>query len=110
MQSAWALLLARYSREQEVVYGVTVSGRPSELSGVERMVGLFINTLPVRVKVEERESVREWLRRQQAEQVEMRQYEYSALVEVQGWSEVEPGRPLFESVFVFENYPCEHFP
>src|SRR5256885_2171837 len=107
VQSAWALLRARYSRQREVVYAVTVSGRPSELSGVERMVGLFINTLPVRVKVEEREAVREWLSRQQAEQVEMRQYEYSALVEVQGWSEVAPGRPLFESMVVFENYPFD---
>ena len=106
VQSAWALLLARYSRQQEVVYGVTVSGRPGELSGVEQMVGLFINTLPVRVRVEEREEAKEWLKRQQAEQVEMRQYEYSALAEVQGWSEVEPGRPLFESVFAFENYPA----
>jgi len=107
VQSAWALLLARYSRQQEVVYGVTVSGRPGELSGVEQMVGLFINTLPVRVRIDEQEEVKEWLRRQQAEQVEMRQYEYSALVEVQGWSEVEPGRPLFESMVVFENYPFD---
>jgi len=109
VQSAWALLLARYSRQQEVVYGVTVSGRPGELNGVEQMVGLFINTLPVRVRIDEQEEVKEWLRRQQAEQVEMRQYEYSALVEVQGWSEVEPGRPLFESVFAFDNYPVGSF-
>src|ERR1041385_769363 len=107
VQSAWALLLARYSRQPEVVYGVTVSGRPGELSGVEQMVGLFINTLPVRVRVDEREEVKEWLKRQQAEQVELRQYEYSALVEVQGWSEVEPGHPLFESMVVFENYPFD---
>src|ERR1051325_3943855 len=107
VQSAWALLLARYSRQQEVVYGVTVSGRPAELSGVEQMVGLFINTLPVRVRIEENEEVNEWLKRQQAEQVETRQYEYRALGEVQSWSEVEPGRPLFESMVVFENYPFD---
>ena len=109
VQSAWALLLARYSRQPEVVYGVTVSGRPGELTGVEQMVGLFINTLPLRVRIDEQEEVKEWLRRLQAEQVEMRQYEYSALVEVQGWSEVEPGRPLFESVFAFDNYPVGSF-
>jgi amino acid adenylation domain-containing protein len=109
VQSAWALLLARYSRHRDVLYGVTVSGRPGELRGVERMVGLFINTLPVRVRVEESEEVEKWLGRVQGEQVELRQYEYSALVEVQGWSEVEAGRPLFESVFTFENYPVGSF-
>ena len=107
MQGAWALLLARHSREREVVFGVTVSGRPAELGGVERMVGLFINTLPVRVRVDGRERVVAWLRGMQVGQVEMRQYEYSPLVEVQGWSEVERGRGLFESLFVFENYPVE---
>jgi amino acid adenylation domain-containing protein/FkbM family methyltransferase len=107
VQSAWALLLARYSRHRDVLYGVTVSGRPGKLRGVERMVGLFINTLPVRVRVEDREEVEKWLGRVQGEQVELRQYEYSALVEVQGWSEVEAGRPLFESMVVFENYPLD---
>jgi hypothetical protein len=107
MQGAWAVLLARHSGEREVVYGVTVSGRPAELAGVERMVGLFINTLPVRVRVDGGTEVAEWLRRLQAEQVELRQYEYSPLVEVAGWSEVERGVGLFESLLVFENYPVE---
>jgi amino acid adenylation domain-containing protein len=107
MQGAWAVLLARHSGEREVVYGVTVSGRPAELVGVERMVGLLINTLPLRVRVDGGTEVAEWLRRLQAEQVELRQYEYSPLVEVAGWSEVERGVGLFESLLVFENYPVE---
>jgi non-ribosomal peptide synthetase component F len=90
-----------------VVFGAVVSGRPAELRGVEQMLGLFINTLPVRVRVEEELKVAEWLRELQAEQVELRQYEYSPLVAVQGWSEVERGRPLFESLLVFENYPVD---
>jgi non-ribosomal peptide synthetase component F len=68
---------------------------------------LFINTLPVRVRVRGQERVVEWLRELQAEQVELRQYEYSPLVAVQGWSEVERGRSLFESLLVFENYPVD---
>jgi amino acid adenylation domain-containing protein/non-ribosomal peptide synthase protein (TIGR01720 family) len=107
VQGAWALLLSRYSRQQDVVFGATVSGRPANLEGVERMVGPFINTLPVRVKVREQAGVMEWLKGLQAEQVEMREYEYSPLVEVQGWSEVGRGVSLFESAFVFENYPVE---
>src|SRR4029079_1800689 len=62
---AWAVLLARYTQEEEVVYGVTVAGRPAELEGVERMVGLFINTLAVRAKVKWEKEVGEWLREQQ---------------------------------------------
>ncbi|HEX2271266.1 MAG TPA: amino acid adenylation domain-containing protein, partial [Pyrinomonadaceae bacterium] len=105
IQGAWALLLWRYSSEADVLFGVTVSGRPADLEGVEQMVGLFINTLPVRVKIDGEAQVGPWLKDLQVEQTEMRQYEYSPLVEVQGWSEVERGVPLFESLLVFESIP-----
>ncbi len=105
VQGAWAVLLSRYSGERDVVYGVTVSGRPAELAGVEQMIGLFINTLPLRVQVESGVQLGTWLQRLQVEQAEMRQYEYSPLVEVQGWSEVERGVGLFETLLAFENYP-----
>jgi amino acid adenylation domain-containing protein/non-ribosomal peptide synthase protein (TIGR01720 family) len=107
VQGAWALLLSRYSGLEEVVYGTTVSGRPHELEGVERMVGLFINTLPMRVPVPVDEPLQAWLKRLHASQFEMQQYEYSPLVQVQAWSEVPAGTPLFESLFVFENYPSQ---
>ena len=105
VQGAWALLLSRYSGSEEVVFGATVSGRPASLAGVEEMVGLFINTLPVRVEVKSEAQVGGYLRRLQEQQVEVRQYEYSPLVEVQGWSEVGRGMPLFDTIVVFENYP-----
>src|ERR1051325_1147355 len=105
VQAAWAMLLSRYSGEREVVFGVTVSGRPAALNGVERMVGLFVNSLPLRVSVPRRKRVGEWLKELQQQQVEMRQYEYTPLVDIQKWSEVARGVPLFESLFVFENYP-----
>ena len=107
VQGAWSVVLSRYSGQEEVVYGATVSGRPGEMKGVERMVGVFINTLPVRVKVESKQEVREWLKQMQSEQVEMRQYEYSGLMEVQGWSEMARGVAMFDSIFVFENYPVD---
>jgi surfactin family lipopeptide synthetase C len=107
VQGAWALLLSRYCQEDDVVFGATVSGRPAELAGVEQMVGLFINTLPVRLRIQEERNVIEWLQEFQSEQVEQRQYEYSQLAEVQGWSEVARGEPLFESIVVFENYPVK---
>ena len=107
VQGAWSILLSRYSGAADVVFGATVSGRPAAIAGVEEMVGLFINTLPVRVKVRGEERVLAWLRGLQEEHVEQRQYEYSSLVEVQGWSEVPRGTPLFESIVVFENYPLD---
>ena len=107
VQAAWALLLWHYTGNHDLVYGATVSGRPAELADVEEMVGLFINTLPVRVQVRAEQEVGEWLRQLLTEQVEMRQYEYSPLVKVQGWSEVARGRALFDTHIAFENYPLE---
>ena len=105
MQGAWALLLSRYSGETDVVFGTVVSGRPPELSGVEEMVGPFINLLPLRVNMDGKLQLLPCLKRLQAEQLEMRDYEYSPLVQVQGWSDIPRGLPLFETMMVFENYP-----
>jgi hypothetical protein len=106
VQGAWVLVMSRYSGQQDVVFGVTVSGRPPELEGVEGMVGVFINTLPVRVRVTPEMPVTDWLWRLQKEQAESRKYEYSPLSRVQGWSEVKRGSPLFQSIVVFENFPA----
>ncbi|HAF13801.1 MAG TPA: non-ribosomal peptide synthetase [Blastocatellia bacterium] len=104
-QGAWALLLSRYTGEDDVVFGVTVAGRPAILPGVESMVGLFINTLPLRVRMPPHMPVLSWLKGLQAQQSELQQYEYSSLLDIQGWSGVPRGVPLFESIFVFENLP-----
>jgi amino acid adenylation domain-containing protein/non-ribosomal peptide synthase protein (TIGR01720 family) len=107
VQGAWALLLGRYSRERDVLYGTTVAGRPASLEGVGEMIGLFINTLPVRVRVSPEAPLVSWLKRLQAGQALAREYEHSPLVEVQASSEVARGRPMFESLLVFENYPVD---
>ncbi|WP_270171316.1 non-ribosomal peptide synthase/polyketide synthase [Paenibacillus sp. SYP-B4298] len=105
LQGAWAYLLSRYSGEQDVLFGVTVAGRPTELAGADRMVGLFINTLPLRVRLNDEEQLVSWLTEVQQQMQEMRQHEQASLVSIQGWSEVERGLPLFESLVVLENYP-----
>jgi len=107
VQGAWALLLSRYSGEEKVVFGVTVSGRTPELPEVETMLGLFINMLPVQVQVRANQRVMQWLQELQAQLVELRQYEYSSLAQVQKWSQVPGGLPLFESIVIFENYPVD---
>jgi amino acid adenylation domain-containing protein len=106
VQGAWAMLLSRYSGQEDVVFGATVASRPTDLAGIESMIGLFINTLPVRVRVVPEASLLPWLQELQSQQVEARQYDYSPLVQVQGWSEVPRGVHLFESLLVFENYPA----
>jgi len=105
-QGAWALLLARYAGVDDVVFGTTVSGRPAGLPAVEQAVGLFINTLPVRVRVEGAARADEWLRALQRAQAEARQHEHAALTRIQGWSEVPRELSLFDSLLVFENYPA----
>ncbi len=104
VQGCWGLLLSRYSGEEDVVFGNVVSGRPVDLTGAESMVGLFINTLPVRLQISSEAPLLPWLKQLQTQQVEMRQYEYSSLVDIQGWSEIPRDRPLFESILVFQNW------
>jgi non-ribosomal peptide synthetase component F len=107
VQGAWALLLGARSGSDDVVFGVTVSGRPPELPGVERMLGLFVNTLPARVRIEAGRPLTAWLRELQAEQAETHEFEYAPLALVQSWSGAQREWPLFESLVVFENYPVE---
>ncbi len=104
-QGAWALLLSRYSGNHDVLFGATVSGRSARLPGVEAMVGTLINTLPLRVRLDQKQNVAQWLQQLQLDQLEARQYEYSPLAQVQGWSEMGRGHALFDSLLVFENYP-----
>jgi non-ribosomal peptide synthase protein (TIGR01720 family) len=108
--AAWSLVLGRHSGVDDVVFGTVVSGRPAELSGVETIVGPFINTLPVRVRIEAEAGLLPWLKGLQAQQSEARAHEYSPLVQVRGWSEVPPALPLFESLLTFENRPTDLSP
>ncbi|MHC0062935.1 amino acid adenylation domain-containing protein [Nostoc sp. UIC 10890] len=107
VQGAWALLISRYSGKNDVVFGATVSGRPSTLVGVDSMVGLLINTLPIRVQVSGKTELLPWLKHLQSQTFEQEQYAYYSLAEIQQMSDIPPGIPLFESILVFENYPID---
>lgn len=104
-QGAWAYLLSRYSGEEKVVFGVTINGRPTEIANAENMVGLFINTLPICIEVKPQIKTRGWLAEIQKQQGELEQYSYSSLSDIQGWSKIPRGTPLFETILVFENFP-----
>ncbi|MBR1251127.1 non-ribosomal peptide synthase/polyketide synthase [Bradyrhizobium sp. AUGA SZCCT0169] len=106
VQAAWAQLLRQHTGQGTVCFGVTVSGRPSELAGSEDMVGLFINTLPVVDSVAPQQKVGAWLRELQDRNLTMREFGWTPLYEIQRLAG-RPGRPLFDSILVFENYPVD---
>lgn len=103
IQDAWFLLLHHYSGDDDIVFGATRAGRYSSVKGAESMVGLFLNTLPMRVGLNPESRVIDALRDLRRQQVELRDYEQTPLRQVQIWSEVERGKPLFESIVVFES-------
>ena len=105
LQGAWSLVLASSSGETDVVFGTTVSGRGGDLDGIESMVGMFINTLPARVRCSPDARVRSWLAGLQQQHADRIRFEHSPLVEIHGHGEMPRERPLFESILVVENYP-----
>lgn len=103
LQLAWALMLGRYNNTSDVVFGAVVSGRPAEVAGIESMVGLFINTIPVRVTWTAEDTVPGLLRKLQETALNGEVHHFHSLAEIQALS--EPGRELLDHILVFENYP-----
>ncbi len=108
LQGAWGIILSHFSGESDVVFGVTVSGRSVEIAEIEHMVGLFINTLPIRIQINADETVLDYLQKVQVQAVASRQYEYTQLAKIQSWSEISGGVGLFDTLLVFENYPVQN--
>ncbi|MFJ8650993.1 non-ribosomal peptide synthase/polyketide synthase [Streptomyces rochei] len=102
VQGAWALALAQATGRDDVVFGATVSGRPPELPGVESMIGLFINTLPVRARLDHAEPLGDLFRRLQAEQARLLDHQWAGLADIQRWA---GHGELFDTAMVFQNYP-----
>ncbi|MGH9762108.1 MAG: non-ribosomal peptide synthetase, partial [Blastocatellia bacterium] len=105
MEAAWALLIANLGGGGDVVFGLTTSGRPVELKGSDSIVGLFINTLPLRVRVRREEAVPAWLAGVQKAVGRLLEHEHSSLAEINHLVGATAGSDLFDSVLVFENYP-----
>ncbi|UYQ64836.1 non-ribosomal peptide synthetase [Streptomyces peucetius] len=105
VQAAWAMVLGQLTGRQDVVFGGTVSGRPPQLPGVESMVGLFINTLPVRVALDPAETLGALLDRLQDQQAGLMDHQYLGLADIQRLTPV--AGELFDTLLVFENYPVD---
>jgi acyl carrier protein len=105
LQGIWTLLLCRYSGENDVLFGTTVSGRPVSLPNASTIIGLFINTLPFRVHIQPEANLWVWLKELQNQHLECREYEYCSTGQIHQWSQLPGALPLYESLLVFENYP-----
>src|SRR5215467_7233644 len=104
MQTAWAILLGRMTGRDDVVFGVTVAGRPSEIAGIESMIGLFINTLPLRVKLSPAQPLLDLLKQVQDSQSRLMACQHLGLSEIQQLAGLGE---LFDTLVVFENYPVD---
>lgn len=102
IQGLWSILLSKYLKQEDLIFGVTVSGRNIDLDNVDKMIGILINTLPVRIQINPYESINAFFKRLQVEMIEMQNYGYLSLSTVQALSKE---RVLFDSIYVFENYP-----
>ncbi|MFF7971979.1 condensation domain-containing protein, partial [Streptomyces sp. NPDC007905] len=104
VQGAWSLLLAHHTGRDDVLFGTTLAGRPAEVPGAESMVGLFINTVPVRARVRPDEDVLALLERLQQQSLRMARHQYVGLADIQRTAGLGE---LFDSLVVFENFPHE---
>jgi natural product biosynthesis luciferase-like monooxygenase protein len=107
VQGAWALLLAHYAAADDVVFGVARACRKATVADVDSIVGLCINTLPVRARYVADTSVRDWLHSLRRQQVDVRPYEHTPLADIQRWSGFGVGQPLFETAIVFDRAPMD---
>lgn len=107
VQVAWTLILNRQTRKADVVFGAAFSGRPTDLTGAESIVGPFVNNLPVRVKVNPTVTTAELLRTLHRQLLEMSSFQFTPLMEIQRVSEVPWQHRLFESLIVFQNYQVD---
>ncbi len=107
LQAVLGILLSKYVNEEDVMFGATFSGRSPELPGSETMLGLFINTLPIRAKINPGTPITDWIVQFHKDQIPLKDFEWSALYEIQNYSELTDKQNMFDTLFVFENYPVD---
>ncbi|MEP0264418.1 amino acid adenylation domain-containing protein [Dokdonia sp.] len=103
-QAVWAILLAKYTGLKDIVYGVTVSGRPADLN-YDSKVGLYINTIPLRAKIDLDQTITDFLATLQKTSVEARNFQHTSLNKIQQWNEIKGD--CFDSLLSFTNYPTK---
>ncbi|REK74754.1 non-ribosomal peptide synthetase [Paenibacillus paeoniae] len=105
LQAIWGVLLQKYNDTRDVVFGSVVSGRPTDIAGIEHMIGLFINTIPVRVKSDQGMTFLDLLDRVRKGSVASEQFDYASLADIQDLSALK--QQLLDHIYIFQNYPLE---
>ncbi|WP_318628501.1 condensation domain-containing protein, partial [Paenibacillus polymyxa] len=105
MQTVWGLLLQKYNGTDDVVFGSVVSGRPADIPNVEHIIGLFINTIPVRIRSQVGSLFSDVMKQTQEQSIASHAYDTYPLYEIQGLSELK--QDLINHILIFENYPVE---
>lgn len=108
IQGIWAILLSRCVEENDIAFGTIVSGRSIDLPNAERMAGMYMNVLPLRIRLDDSENMSDWLKSLQFQQAKIREFEYCNLDEILNAGSERHGNLLFDSVVVFENMPLEN--
>lgn len=104
-QTIWGILLAKHNNTNDVVFGGVVSGRPAEIQGVENMIGLFINTIPVRINFDKTQAVEQVLLESQEKAIKSLPFHFNHINEIQ--QVANKNKSLFDHIIVFENYPVD---
>lgn len=107
LMGALAITLGRHTGKRDIAFGVVAAGRPPELAGVESMVGMFINTLVVRVEIDDTQPVAQWLSQVHSRQAAVLEYEHTAMTDVQAWSGLGAGTTLTDTLFAYWNFGGE---
>ena len=107
IQAAWAILINKYTNQSDFCFGVTVSGRSNGLSHIDTMIGLCINTLPLRISILPENDIMDILHQISKKMIQIQQYAYVSLAKISSWVGLGAGNFLFDHVFIFENYPVE---
>ncbi|MDM5228718.1 amino acid adenylation domain-containing protein [Cytobacillus sp. NJ13] len=105
IQAVWGILLTKYNRTKDVVFGSVLSGRPSEITGIDQMIGLFIQTTPVRVTISDNTSFEDLLLKLQKDALASQEHAFVPLADIQGQSSL--GKELLNHLVMFENYPLK---
>lgn len=104
----WGILLQKYNKSKDVIFGITLSGRNPKLIGIESMVGLFINTVPLRVSFDENDSIIDIIRNIKEDYNEIMEYDYMSVVDIKAISNIKSSKNLFDSIMVVESYPLDN--
>lgn len=107
IQTLWGVILSKYNFTDDVVFGRVVSGRPPEIIGIESMVGLFINTIPLRIKYKKDKRIIDIMKDLQTDSMKNKKFDYYPLYKIQSKSSLKQN--LIDHILVFENYPVDEY-